>query len=106
MHIFVNVGIIFYYKADSVGSWTVLVVIIIILQYYMIYLFVWRCTTCGHTLQAKQIKDGNTSLTEELRKLDRTDSEVLEEFLKKYATILPDTHQVTSSPSLGTKWLF
>lgn len=45
-------------------------------------------------LQAKQIKDGNTSLTNELRQLDRTDSEVLEDFIKKYSTILPDTHQV------------
>jgi hypothetical protein len=37
------------------------------------------------------------SLTNELRKLDRTDSEILEEFIKKYATILPDTHQVSVS---------
>ncbi len=63
------------------------------------------CTTCGHTLQAKQIKDGNASLTDELRKLDRTDSEVLEDFLKKYATVLPDTHQVSISSTIYKQFL-
>ena len=60
---------------------------------YNIYIFC-RCNTCGHTLEANQIREGHDRLTSELKSLDRTRPAHLEDFLQKYATILPDTNQL------------
>lgn len=50
----------------------------------------WRCEACGHEIQAKQIKWGNTALQTEIAKLNRNEPKEFEQFLIKYAdTIHP-----------------
>ena len=62
--------------------------------YFLLIYFFCRCNTCGHTLEANQIREGHDRLTSELKSLDRTRPAHLEDFLQKYATILPDTNQL------------
>jgi len=61
----------------------------------------FRCQKCGHTLDAKQIQDGHDRLTNELKNTDRSDITSLEDYLKKYATVLPDTHQLSREIQYG-----
>ena len=55
----------------------------------------FRCQKCGQTLEAKQIRDGHERLTTELKSIDKSDISHLDNFLKKYATIIPDSHQLS-----------
>ena len=55
----------------------------------------FKCEKCGFTLEAKQVKDGVERLTTELKTIDRSKCENLDEFLQKYATVLPETHQLS-----------
>ena len=55
----------------------------------------FRCDKCSETLTSRQVRDGHDRLTNELKSIEKTDIANLDNFLKKYATIIPDTHQLS-----------
>jgi hypothetical protein len=55
----------------------------------------FRCQTCAQTLEAKQVQDGHERLTGELKTIDRSNPSNLEDFLKKYVTVIPESHQLS-----------
>merc|ERR1712223_476205 len=55
----------------------------------------YRCDKCSETLTSRQVRDGHDRLTNELKSIEKTDIANLDNFLKKYATIIPDTHQLS-----------
>ena len=61
----------------------------------------FRCEKCAHTLEAKQIRDGHDRLTGELKTIDRSNPMNLEQFLQKYATVIPETHQLSREIQYG-----
>ena len=54
-----------------------------------------RCEKCSQALESKQVKDGHERLTTELKNIDKSDISNLDDFLRKYATILPDCSQLS-----------
>ncbi|QQP37361.1 Putative LOC101463002, partial [Caligus rogercresseyi] len=52
------------------------------------------------------VKEGIDQIMEELKATDRTNPETLEDFLKKYATLLPETNQLTVKIQYGLVNLF
>ena len=46
-------------------------------------------------MESKQVRDGHERLTTELKNIDKSDISNLDDFLRKYATILPDCSQLS-----------
>ncbi|XP_040572968.1 SET domain-containing protein SmydA-8 [Lepeophtheirus salmonis] len=66
----------------------------------------WKCEKCSHTLESTTVRHGIESMMDELKSIDRTNPENLEDFLKRYATLLPETNQLTREIQLGLVSLF
>jgi len=55
----------------------------------------YKCEKCSQALESKQVRDGHERLTTELKNIDKSDISNLDDFLRKYATILPDCSQLS-----------
>ena len=57
-------------------------------------------------MNAKQIREGHDRLTTELRSLDRSNPSNLEDFLQRYATVLPESNQLSREVQYGLLQLY
>lgn len=52
----------------------------------------WKCITCSHKVQAKQMTWGNEAIVKDLQSLDKTNPKEYEEFIIKYEQALHPTN--------------
>ncbi len=65
-------------------------------------LFRSRCVSCGEYSSADSVRSLHSRLTDDLRKLDRSDPDVLDNFLKtKLSVLVADTHQLVREIQYG-----
>ena len=55
----------------------------------------FSCEKCNRVIDSHQVKEDNNQLVKELQDADRSDPQALDAFLRKYATTLPETHQLS-----------